>query len=133
MQYFENGLPIKKLYKAHLSGFKNDTGFIPFSNEKLTEKYIKKQISDKKANYILVVDISEEQKLEISLKYGKMEILSYIVSPDYNEFWLIFKEYYIVSKGLTKIFRNSFKNGTLSCVLSCGSTPLLLPFSFAQV
>lgn len=133
MEYYENGLPVKPLYKAYLSGFKNDTGFIPFTNEALTEDYIKKQATEKKANYILVVEITEEQRLEISLKYGKMEILSYIVSPDYNEFWLIFKDYYIVAKDLTKIFKKSFKDGTLSCVLACGSNPLLLPFSFGKV
>lgn len=133
MEYYDNGLPVRPLYKAELSGFKNDTGFIPFSNQELTNDYIQKQINSKKPQYILAVDLSPQQRMEISLQYGKMELLSYIVSPDYSEFWLIFKDYYIVAKGLTKVFKKAMKEGTLSCVLSCGSEPLLLPFSFGKV
>lgn len=132
MKYYENGLPEKPLYMAELSGFKNDTAFIPFSNEELTNEYIISQIKKNKGNLIVVVDITPDQHKHLLETYGKIELLSYIVSPDFTEFWLIFKDYYIVSKGLTKSFQKEMKNGRLSCVLSCGPTPILLPFSFQK-
>lgn len=132
MKYYENGLPEKPLYLSELSGYKNDTGFIPFSNGIVTDDYIINQIESKKGNLILVVEITKDQHKHMFEHYGKLELLSYIVSPNYDEFWLIFKDFYIVAKGLTGAFKNEMKSGRLSCVLACGSEPLLLPFSFQK-
>ena len=56
-QFYENGMPYKPLYEAAIDGFKQNTGFVPFSYLDKNNKFLPNYEND--TPLILVVSITE--------------------------------------------------------------------------